>query len=81
MAFSTQREELHALKLILFETLQEARNLENVDFILVFTVYSAMSHFARTTKIEATERAALLQRCNDGAQEKVQNSPKIVETS
>ena len=48
--------------------MQQEENLENVDSLLCFTVFSARSPFARQTKIEATGCAAQLQKCTENAQ-------------
>ena len=56
---------------------QTRRNFEKVDFISVFTIYSAMSHLGVTAKIESMPFAARLQKRTENASPRTQKNVKI----
>ena len=81
MRFWTRREQKNARKVIFLEMMQTARDLENVGFLFVFPIDSAMSHFGRTKEIATTERAARLQTGIGSAQENTLNSSTFADKS
>ena len=61
--------------------MQKDRNLENIDFPMVFTIYSARSPFAMKTKIDATGGTAPLQKNSETTQANIRKISKNLQTS
>ena len=69
--FSTQREGEKAPKISLRQKLLKERDLENIDFSLVFAVFFAMAPFAGMAKIHTLECAAWLEKRTENTQKNI----------
>ena len=69
--FSAQREGEQAQKISLRQKLLKERDLENIDFSLVFAVFFAMAPLAGMARINTLECAARLEKRTDSTQKNI----------
>ena len=69
--FSAQREGEKAPKISLRQKLLKERDLENIDFSLVFAVFFAMAPLAEIAKIDTLECAARLEKRTESTQKNI----------